>query len=203
MKPTWYLLIDGLSRHNTTRVNPVLGGVRDMAIARQLRRGMMDSDILATEESYESGSLSCEGFGAGRFSELPPEIRNGSFLQKRSIVEARIAGFTEWDRLIREALALQQDLPFDPTPYLARELDRSTKEHMSELLLDYSQASDVPPAEAFDFLTLYVRERMQERVVLHALAEKFSKKINACSTKEEIDSLRPKMARAFVGKRSV
>lgn len=189
MNAVWYLLTDNLSRNHAGRVGGVLGGVQDMVVAQQLRRGIMDSDIFVTREAYDPASETCTGIGTKGLCVLPGIERTEAFLSKRALVQIRISGFVVWRQIITAELQLQYIFYTDTDLYFAQEIAKSTSESISEGLMDYAYMAELQPMEAFEYAKLYAEEQRDKRLMLHALAEKYSRKINACSTQTEVNAV--------------
>lgn len=194
-----HILVDGLGRQGPQQVGGVLFGIDDAVIARQLRRGVMDVDVVFTREPYNPASKSCDGFRDWSFCELPDARRTESYMRKRELVRLRHPAFVEWRRFILGGLA-DRDFYADIDLYMAREMDRSTKEKPSDGLLEYAQASDIPVTEVYEYFKLYVDEKVNKRLMLHALTEGFSRKINACKTQDDIDIVSRDMTRTLHGR---
>lgn len=191
----WYVLIDGLSMHNPTTISGVLGAARNIVVAQQLRRGIMDSYLMPMSRGFDPESKECTGYKTGGFCEMPEHLKTDLFRQKQLLIQVRKAAFYDWLRRINEALVNMRDFPIFADNEIQREIDNSTSERPASGILDYASASGMEPLEAYNFLKLYVDERINKRLMLHALAERFARQINGCRTKEEADAVSAALAK--------
>lgn len=200
----WYVLIDSYNRNSTKETNAILGAVQDPVIARQLHKGIMDSELISTVygERFEPDSKDFTGIRGFRFCEFPQEMITPSIEKKREVVRARIPGFQMWKRNLYSGYLSLKDSMYDDELYLAAAIEKSTPEMPSPLLVDYAEMSDMSISEAYEYLKLSTQELINKRVILNAIAEKVARQLNKCMSANEVQRVCEHMNQEFMGRNS-
>ena len=178
MKP-WYLLVD-------ESTNGVLIGVQDPIIVNQLRRGVLDARLFWTRENFDPESDAHSGYKKRALFALAASERTPIFEEKRRVLKLRVPAFEFWRGVIIDQLRKAETFYAIVDPYLAPEIAASTKEKPTELLREYAATIGLPVEEVYEFSRLSVEENAHRRLMLHALAEKHARAINACTDEAQI-----------------
>jgi len=200
----WYILIDSLNRNSTDETNAVLGAVRDPVIARQLHKGIMDSELISTYygEHFEPDSKVFTGIREYQFCEFPKEMITPAIEKKRQLVQARLPGFIMWKRNLFSGYVALKDSMYDDELYLASVIEKSSPENPSPGLVDYAEMAEMSIPEAYEYLKLSTQEMINKRIILNAIAEKVARRLNKCVTAEEVAHVCERMKQDFLGRNS-
>ena len=192
----WYILVDQFPK---VGISPVLIGVQDAVIANQLRRGLLDAHLFTLlQQNYDENDPNCGAFSRWNgFCALPERTDTEELERTRSVLKIRREGFYFWRRWITVLLNRDRAFPEDAGWEVAREVEKSTPEHLSEGLLDYAHASGREPADAYAYLKIVSEETANRRLLVRALAEGYAAKINACTAQAEVAALCRKMGGDF------
>ena len=163
MRERWYLLLDGFGGP-TEQPATVLIGVQDIVIANQLRRGVLDAELVTAWEPYNADDPRFDGFMSKGFCPLPKISEKNR--RKRELLKLRLPSFEYWRQCVTGELWHDTSFYVDMDWYFAREVERSTREQPSEGLLEYAHASDLSIAEAYEYLKLSFEESADKKLML-------------------------------------
>lgn len=200
MTSPWCLLVTGFSYQQRGKMSGVLGGVQDVVVGKQLRRGILDSELFFTRDEYDPAAPA--GVQDRKLCPLPETYRTEEFEKKRSLVQLRIPAFMEWRQVVLASLYRKKDFYTDMDLYFLHELAQSERGHLSQNLSDFARASGMPETEAYEYVKLYTEEHVSKQLMVFALAEKYAAQLNSCDTKEALDAVIREMSQLVLGRKS-